>query len=160
MRTAHFMSNYTSPACSHILYLLFTDLWTSVWKKQRRGISINLLSNTHHLFKTWKSCCVCFNFYEWYKVVRLAFEFMRLVLVVLLVVNTSYYHTEISPNHIVTLVSLHLIRDIHLEIESKVVERGPCKVVRLVRVVQLVKSRNSLETLTICEQSCREGGCQ
>ena len=59
---------------------------------------------------------------------------------------------------IVTLVSPHLIRDIHLEIESKVVERGPCQVVRLVRVVQLVKSRNSLETLTISEQSCREAG--
>ena len=60
--------------------------------------------------------------------------------------------------HIVTMVSPHLIRDIHFEIESKVVERGPCQVVRLARVVQLVKSRNSLETLTICEQSCRGGG--
>ena len=60
--------------------------------------------------------------------------------------------------HIVTMVSPHLIRDIHFEIESKVVERGPCQLVRLVRVVQLVKSRNSLETLTICEQSCRGGG--
>ena len=59
--------------------------------------------------------------------------------------------------HIVTMVSPHLISDIHFEIESKVVERGPCQVVRLVRVVQLVKSRNSLETLTICEQSCRGG---
>ena len=58
--------------------------------------------------------------------------------------------------HIVTMVSPHLIRDIHFEIEIKVVERGPCQVVRL--VVQLVKSRNSLETLTICEQSCRGGG--
>ena len=60
--------------------------------------------------------------------------------------------------HIVTMVSPHLISDIHFEIESKVVERGPCQLVRLVRVVQLVKSRNSLETLTICEQSCRGGG--
>ena len=62
--------------------------------------------------------------------------------------------------HIVTMVSPHLIRDIHFEIEIKVVERGRCQVVRL--VVQLVKSRNSLETLTICEQSCRGGGggCQ
>lgn len=92
------------------------------------------------------------------KVVRLAFEFMRRALKV----NGWSFQCDKIRCHIFELRLICTCNrwtriSLVTQFVGKVVVRGTCQVVRLVRVIQLVKSRISLDTLKICEKNSGEG---